>query len=49
MSLTARLMDKRNIRLIANSAQKKEKNLKGVEKVAAKYENGAYTNGIQDL
>jgi len=46
MSLIARLMDNK----IDNKNKRKEKHLvENDEKVAPKYEKGAYTNGIQGL
>ncbi|MDD4237056.1 MAG: hypothetical protein PHT62_00670 [Desulfotomaculaceae bacterium] len=50
MSLIARLMDRRNRRVISNLAQKQEGHLDDAENVAGElFEKGAYTNGIQDL
>lgn len=50
MSLIARLMDKSNRQLISKVIPKKEKHFEDAkENNRALYENGAYTNGIQDL
>lgn len=50
MSLIARLMDKRNQRLISKVPPKKEQHLDDAKKDDGElYAKGVYTNGIQGL